>query len=126
MSGNVIKKAIPVGKIVMFGVEIACEVATETTEWTRPSDVAAAHGPALKEAVKKSAELAVVLIIYSYNLVLIKLQFNGSPITTWFRFAYIKLRCEHLKANRIAVCTELQFGLPHYRQCCSFATRRPP
>jgi hypothetical protein len=57
MSGNVIKKAIPVGKIVKFGVEIACEVATETTEWTRPSDVAAAHGPALKEAVEMSTKL---------------------------------------------------------------------
>jgi hypothetical protein len=56
MSGNVIKKAIPVGKIVKFGVEIACEVATETTEWTRPSGVAAAHGPALKEAVEKSTK----------------------------------------------------------------------
>jgi len=56
ISGNVITKAIPVGKIVKFGVEIACEVATETTEWTRPSDVAAAHGPALKEAVEKSTK----------------------------------------------------------------------
>ncbi len=56
MSGNVIKKAIPVGKIVKFGVEIACEVATETTEWTRPSDVAASHGPALKEAAEKSTK----------------------------------------------------------------------
>jgi len=56
MSGNVIKKAIPVGKIVKFGFEIACEVATETTEWTRPLDVAAAHGPALKEAVAQSTK----------------------------------------------------------------------
>ncbi|XMA17501.1 hypothetical protein WAI453_010292 [Rhynchosporium graminicola] len=56
MSGNVIKKAIPVGKIVKLGVEIACEVAIETTEWTRPSDVAAAHGSALKEAAEKSTK----------------------------------------------------------------------
>jgi hypothetical protein len=56
MSGNVIKKAIPVGKIVKFGVEIACEVATETTEWSRPSDVAVTHGPALKGAVEKSTK----------------------------------------------------------------------
>lgn len=56
MSGKVIKKAIPVGKIVEFGVEIACEVATETTDWMGPSDVAAAHGPALKEVIEKSTQ----------------------------------------------------------------------
>lgn len=56
MSGNVIKKAIPVGKIVKFGIEIACEVATETTEWTRPSDMAAVHGPALREAIANSTK----------------------------------------------------------------------
>ncbi|TAQ87659.1 hypothetical protein B7494_g4037 [Chlorociboria aeruginascens] len=56
MSGNVIKKAIPVGKIIKLGVEIACEVATETAEWTRPSDIAVAHGPAFTEAVENSTK----------------------------------------------------------------------
>jgi hypothetical protein len=56
MSGNVIKDSIPVGKIVKAGMEIICEVATVTSEWTRPSAVAATHGPALKEAIEKSTK----------------------------------------------------------------------
>lgn len=54
MSGNFIKKAIPAGKVIKSGVEIALQVAIETRDWTRPSDVAAAQAPALKEAVEQN------------------------------------------------------------------------
>jgi hypothetical protein len=56
MPSNLIKKAVPVGNIVKVSVEIAYEVATETTEWPRPFNVAAAHDAALMEAVEKSAK----------------------------------------------------------------------
>ena len=54
MSGNAIIKSIFDGKIFKFGVEIICEVATETTGWWRSSDLAKTYGLALKEAVENS------------------------------------------------------------------------
>jgi hypothetical protein len=44
MSANLIKKSVTVGKIIKSDVEIACEVAIETSDWTRPIHIAQARG----------------------------------------------------------------------------------
>lgn len=57
MSFNKILKKVPVGSIIKDGQEITLSVATETSKWIRPENIAKAQGPGFKEAVESSKHL---------------------------------------------------------------------
>lgn len=52
---NLIKTKVRVGSIIKNGKEIVCSVATETSSWTRPEEIAQKQGPAFLKALERMA-----------------------------------------------------------------------